>query len=38
MFMRFPRTNPANVTFESLAISMPEERAAANDATIGKPT
>ena len=38
MFRRFPRTNPAKVTFDSSAVAIPEERAADKEATMGNPT
>ena len=38
MFRRFPRTNPAKVTLDASAVVMPEERAAAREAIMGKPT
>ena len=36
--MRFPRTKPAKVNSAPSANAIPEESAAAKEATIGKPT
>jgi len=36
--MRLPRTNPTKVKFAVSATSIPEESAAANEATMGKLT